>query len=570
MSGINAAVPFLLEFNRGGLTSLRLRDDRWPTEYIRPGQTLGDVLLQVRSGPAEPWRDMRAFGSGDVRTAIRGPDGSSEVEFAYAGDSRGVHGLKGLDLTSRFTWSDTCLDWSVTVRNRTDGPVEIGDLALPLPFNNDFQGSNLANYTTVVARQGYVAGHGSFQVWLRPNGEGPFLVMTPLPGTKLEFYEQLEADPSRSPVLYRVFVHSLATGGRTPGTWRQPHTSAVLGPCNSETDAATYGFRFRWAGDQEGVRQVLYEEGCFDIRVAPGMTVPEDLEARISIRTRNPDYQLEPEHPAETIIEPLPSPDPERDLYRVRFGRLGENLVTIRHGEDRYYLMEFFVTEPLAVLLDKRCRFLVGKQQHRDPDQWYDGLFSVWDMRRAVLRSPRDTDGFDGWWGYVLCCDDTALPKAPFLAMKERAPPGPGADRGRRVLHRAVPVGPDAAHGQGNALAVRPLRRAQLVREPLQRTRLGLPRPGPGTHLAGLRLPAHRRALLPHVRDCQGPSGLGAARGCPGVSGGGPTARPAPTSKSRPASTSCRRSATPTGPTPWACTTKSRSARSATRWPRRA
>ena len=138
MSSANESAPFLVKFNRGGLTSLRLRDDRWPTEYIRPGQTLGDVLLQVRSGPADPWRDMRAFGSGDVRTVVGDTNGDSRIEFAYAGDSRGVHGLKGLDLTSRFTWSDTCLDWSVTVRNRTDAPVEIGDLALPLPFNNDF------------------------------------------------------------------------------------------------------------------------------------------------------------------------------------------------------------------------------------------------------------------------------------------------------------------------------------------------------------------------------------------------------------------------------------------------
>ena len=84
MSSTNEADPFLLKFNRGGLTSLRLRDDRWPTEYIRPGQTLGDVLLQVRSG------------SGDVRTVIRGPDGDPRVEFAYADGSRGVHGLKGL------------------------------------------------------------------------------------------------------------------------------------------------------------------------------------------------------------------------------------------------------------------------------------------------------------------------------------------------------------------------------------------------------------------------------------------------------------------------------------------
>ena len=140
------------------------------------------------------------------------------------------------------------------------------------------------------------------------------------------------------------------------------------------------------------------------------MTVPTDLEARISLHTRHKDYRLEPEFPAATAIERLDSPDPARDLYRIRFARLEENRITLRYGPDQYYLLEFCVTEPIAVLVDK--------QQHRAPDQWYDGLFSVWDLRAATLRSPHDTDGFDEWFGYVLCCDDPALPKAPFLAMK--------------------------------------------------------------------------------------------------------------------------------------------------------
>jgi hypothetical protein len=81
-------------------------------------------------------------------------------------------------------------------------------------------------------------------------------------------------------------------------------------------------------------------------------------------------------------------------------------------------VLEFFVTQPLETLIKKRAAFLVNKQQHRERDKWYNGLFSVWDMRHAVLRGPDDTDGFDGWWGYVLACDDTALPKAPFIASK--------------------------------------------------------------------------------------------------------------------------------------------------------
>ena len=413
-----ASSPFRLDYNRGGITSLRYGDDPYPTEYIRPGMTLGDAIVRIRQAQG-PWQEMRAFGSGDVRNVQPGDGTAGEsVRFVYRGNSRGVYGLRDLELEVAFHAHEACLDWTLTLRNRARQGIEIGDIVLPLPFNNDFQGSNLANYTTVVARQGYVAGHGSFQVWLRANGEGPFLVMTPHPGTKLEFYEQRQPDAAQSPVLYQVFIHSLATGMATPGTWRQDHTSVRLGPYGATDDTLTYGFRFRWAPDHEGVRTVLYEEGGFDIWVAPGMTVPEDLETRISVRTRQQDYQLVPEFPDHTAVQRMASPDADRDLYRVRFSRLGENLITLRYGEDQYYLLEFFVTQPIATLLEKRCRFLVEKQQHRDPDQWYDGLFSVWDMRTGVLRSPHDTDGFDAWWGYVLCCDDPALPKAPFLALK--------------------------------------------------------------------------------------------------------------------------------------------------------
>jgi hypothetical protein len=39
-------------------------------------------------------------------------------------------------------------------------------------------------------------------------------------------------------------------------------------------------------------------------------------------------------------------------------------------------------------------------------------------MKNKVLRGPDDTDGFDGWWGYVLACDDPGLCKAPLVASK--------------------------------------------------------------------------------------------------------------------------------------------------------
>jgi len=413
---------FLLDWNRGGITSLKADGDAFDTDYLWPGETLGDVVIRYRRAGAEAWRAVTAFGSGDIR-ATDTPDGGPWT-FHYAGVGQLPRGIRDFELTEQFVLQDGGLGWTLRFHNPGNVPLELGDIALPLPFNRQFVQDNLANYTRVVARHSFIGGHGAFIFWERPNGVGPYLVMTPLPGTKLEYYEQHdEHDPTRiARAAYWAYIHSAVSGaGETRGTWRQPHTSITLAPGAD----VTYGFTFRWAADYDGVRDVLYAEGGFDVQVVPGMTVPSDLPTRVALRTKHRDAVLLPEFPAQTQVTYLGEPQPDTHVYEVTFARLGENLLTVQYGEGRTMPLEFFVTEPLETLIAKRTAFLVHKQQHRDPTRWYNGLFSVWDMREAVLRGPDNTDGFDGWWGYVLACDDTALPKAPFIAAKNVHHPAP-------------------------------------------------------------------------------------------------------------------------------------------------
>jgi len=404
---------FLLKWNGGGITSLRASDDTYDTEYIQPDQTLGDVVVHYRMGEGA-WREARAFASGDVRAEAEDASAGTRA-FSYMGDSDGAKGIRDFGLTESFILEEIGLTWTLSFTNRSMADLELGDVALPLPFNKDFAPGNTTNYTQRVARHGFISGHGSFHFWMRPNGVGPYLVMTPLEGTKLEYYELKDTRNRVLRVPYWVYIHSAVDGaGETRGTWRQPHTSVILAP----GETVRYGFRFRWAEDYDGVRQVLFEEGLFDVRVVPGMTVPQDTEALVSLRTRHAVHTIVAEYPGATQARYLGEAAPGTHIYRVKFRRLGENLLTVRFAGDRYMTLEFFVTEPLDVLVKKRAAFLVDHQQHRDPAKWYNGLISVWDMREAVLRGPEDTDGFDGWWGYVLACDDTALPKAPFVAAK--------------------------------------------------------------------------------------------------------------------------------------------------------
>ena len=323
---------------------------------------------------------------------------------------REVELQRDLDIAETLALGEKALEWSVSVKNTTAQPIEIGDLALPLPFNTEYVWDKTETYTKRLIRHSLIAGNGSWTFWTRTNAEGPFLVLTPAEGSHFEYFD--ESGPAGQ--VYAAYIHSAASGAELRakgGTWRQQNTRLLLPPGQS----TTYRFRLRWAKDYDGVRDLLYDEGLFDIHVVPGMTVPTDLPALLSLRTQRRIESIAPEHPEQTKVEYLGTRGKDVHVYRVRFSRLGENLLTVNYGKRQRMPLEFFVTEPLETLVKKHAAFLVSHHQHRDPAKWYNGLFSDWDMKNHVLRSP---DNLDGLPPYLVNCDDPGLGKAPYLASK--------------------------------------------------------------------------------------------------------------------------------------------------------
>ncbi|MBN1388740.1 MAG: hypothetical protein JW965_09855 [Bacteroidales bacterium] len=301
------------------------------------------------------------------------------------------------------------VDLDIIISTGLDQPVTIGDLALGLPWRRPSGEEPEYIFEECFTKHHFISGHGSFLYFTRPSGEGPFVMVLPKKGTKLEYFDNRNRQ-------YNAYIFSELSGNEVvSGTWRQEHTGIELLPGNR---SVSYGFRFRWADSWDDMRDILYEEGLFDIRVVPGMTIPSDLKAQFSLHTKNDIQSITAEFPDETEIRFIGEKQPDHFVYEVKFNKLGENMLTINYGEGAKTYLEFFSTEPVETMLRKRASFLVNSQQHRDTSKWYDGLFSVYDMKNSVLRGPDNTDGFDGWWGYVLACDDPALCKAPFLAAK--------------------------------------------------------------------------------------------------------------------------------------------------------
>ncbi len=352
--------------------------------------------------------DWTAAAPRAVMTATPGGDG---VVYSTAPGSP-------LTVTESYRTDGRTLDWTIDLEAGRSA-VTVGDLGLGIPAQGPTGESPQQIFERGFLSHQFISGAGSFIYFVRASGAPPFLLVTVKPGTKLEYAGPAvpvgSAQGGRGGAQW--WVHSArAAAAESRGTWRQPNTSLELPPGRK----VSYGFRMQWAASYEDLRRLLFDAGLFDVRVAPGMTVPLDLGARISLHTRAKIDAVSAEFPAQTSIAagPPATPQPDTTVYDVTFKRLGENLLTITHDGGRKTYLEFFVTEPLETLIQKRAAFLVNRQQIKDAAKWWNGVYAIYDMKAGTVRTIDDPDIFVDRMVYALTCDDPGLSKAPFLASK--------------------------------------------------------------------------------------------------------------------------------------------------------
>ena len=290
---------FDLELSNGAVTSLQPAGGLLPTEYISGGGRLGDTVVKYRQSSDPAWHTFRSAT----------PSGTASATYSTSADGTQYKGRylitnslsAPLILESVFTFRQDVLLWGLNLTNLGSQPVLIGDLALPLPMNMAYSG-----ITSSTMKHSFISGYGSFLFWMRPDSVGPYLLLTPADNTKLEFWD----DPS-PPLGYEAYIHSFVAGTNaaaqfpavtTQGSrWRQPNTSLTLASGGSQT----YGFKFQWANDYDGIRQALVNEGKIDVHVVPGMTLPTNLFAQLALRTTQTVSSVTAEFPAQTQIQYL-------------------------------------------------------------------------------------------------------------------------------------------------------------------------------------------------------------------------------------------------------------------------
>ena len=369
---------FSVEVEDGRLISLRYPGDPYETDFAgtQDQRRTGDVL--VRYEYAGACRTMETCAAGQDDGVMR-----THTEFTLEGDRLVVR-------------------YSVT--NHGEYPALVTDLGFPLAFHTDYVKDTIETYQRRVVRHSYVAGHGSFAYFCRPNGEGPFLLVTPVEGTALEFTAR-ESWMKRQGFgeAYYVFAHGKGLRSMTPGDWYLPVTDRIL----LQGETIKCAFAMEWVADHSDVQTHL----PVAVEAVPGYTVPFGALVRLAVRT--PGEQRLRWEDAGVCCE-LEKEENGYCLYRIRFSTLGEHQLRIGWAEDRWTVCTFFATRPLEELICMRASHLAGKQQYRGP-AWYDGLISSWYMTHGRMTTPDDRMGL---YPYAVTADDPMLCKAPFIALK--------------------------------------------------------------------------------------------------------------------------------------------------------
>jgi hypothetical protein len=418
---------FAIEYGPHGITSLKNVGDAYDTEYLATGAVLGNLVIQYKSQDETAWTV-----AGDPALAADPAPGSQTLTYS-------IRSAKSSPLKAdeTFTLDGHVLKWTLTLANRSDQPLEIGDLALPLAMAEATPPGRGKIYTQKLIRHSFIAGHGSWVYWQRANAQGPFLVMAPQGKTKVE-YAGSAGPPATANAGgaagagrggrergFTPFIHAAVSSvgpiaqGKAAGReqpWRLPISSLVLAQSGSVGDSVTYSFNFTWARDFDAVREALYRQGSIDVAIVPGMTVPMNLSALIALRTQHKIAGITAEFPDKTKLEFVQDKGNGLRIYKVQFSRLGENLLTIKYGDEQWSTLQFFVTEPLETVISKRSRFLVNSMQHKDPSKWWYGVYSDWDQRHKVLRGPIDRDGLSPW--LTDASDDAGNARPAFVASK--------------------------------------------------------------------------------------------------------------------------------------------------------
>lgn len=349
---------------------------------------LGDLTLRLRHNTNDDWNN---FSTASSRKPVLPLQVSGET-LAAADLTPTLPEDCPLQVTRSWGLENGRLVLKFELKNKSDAPVEIGGLGIPLIFNNlitDFtrnrprtleQAHRICSFTdpAICMDAGYV------QV-TRLNGHGPALVVVEDGHTPLEAYNPLRDDRTMRSQTFEGFyewtVHSLAFAEnewKNAQPWNAP-TSETLAP----GAVKTYGLKFLVSPQIQDVEKTLAANNRPVAVGVPGYIVPMDLDARLFLNYGSKIKSVESEPEGAISINKDNFKKNDWDSYTLRGKKWGRARLAVTYDDGLVQTISYDVTKPEAETVADLGNFLFTKQWFTDTSDPFHRAPSVMTYDRA-------------------------------------------------------------------------------------------------------------------------------------------------------------------------------------------
>jgi hypothetical protein len=343
---------------------------------------LGDLTLRVRQGETGPWQ---AFSTATARKPVTALEVTGTT-LAAADLSATLPAECPLQITRSWVLDNGKLVLRFDLKNKTDQPVQIGALGIPMIFNNMITRRSLEQAHEICSFfDPYIGQDAGYLQVTRLSGHGPALVVVPEGKTPFEAYQLLDEPIRPTQTFEGAFewlVHSRAYAEKEWADvepWNAP-TTTTLTPGQTRT----YGVRLLVCDEIRNIEKTLAANKRPVAVGIPGYILPMDLDGKLFLNYTSPVRAIEvsPQGAIE-FAKATPTKNGWQS-YELHGKRWGRARLTVTYADGLEQSISYYVIKPAAQAVADMGRFLTTRQWFVDPDDPFGRSPSVMSYDREA------------------------------------------------------------------------------------------------------------------------------------------------------------------------------------------
>ncbi len=302
------------------------------------------------------------------------------------------------------------------LKNKSDQPIELGALGIPMVFNNNFNNKSLDQaHAQNVFFDPYIGKDAGYLQVVRLHGNGKVLVVVPYGKTPFEAYRPLldDAIPSGYTFegLHEWMVHSKAyseTEWEGVEQWNKP-TSEILKPGESKS----YGVKFLLANSIRDIENTLEKANRPATVGIPGYVVPMDVRAKLFLRYDKAVKSMTIEPKGSLVVTASATTKHGWAAYEVQGKKWGRSRLTVNYEGGLSQTIHYKIIAPEKEVITSYGNFLTTKQWFNDKNDPFKRAPSVitydYEEKRQVTQDQRawiaglsDEGGAGSWLGAIM------------------------------------------------------------------------------------------------------------------------------------------------------------------------